>query len=77
MGELRCFSAEDGKLVWSRNLPKEFQTEPPVWGYWLFLFHVAVAMELVLLAPFIKFAHAIYRPLALFFMSFVAKEVVT
>ena len=49
--------------------------EPPVWGYWLFLFHVAVAMELVLLAPFIKFAHAIYRPLALFFMSFVAKEV--
>ena len=51
--------------------------EPPVWGYWLFLFHVAVAMELVLLAPFIKFAHAIYRPLALFFMSFVAKEVVT
>jgi len=49
--------------------------EPPAWGYWLFLFHVAVAMELVLLAPFIKFAHAIYRPLALFFMSFVAKEV--
>jgi len=47
--------------------------EPPVWAYWLFLFHVAVAMELVLLAPFIKFAHAIYRPLALFFISF--KEV--
>jgi len=44
--------------------------EPPVWAYWLFLFHVAVAMELVLLAPFIKFAHAIYRPLALFFISF-------
>ena len=51
--------------------------EPPVWGYWLFLFHVAVAMELVLLAPFIKFAHAVYRPLALFFMSFEAKEVVS
>ena len=43
--------------------------QPPVWGYWLFLFHVAVAMELVLLAPFIKFAHAIYRPLALFFIA--------
>ncbi len=41
----------------------------PAWGYWVFLFHVAVAMELVLLAPFIKFAHAIYRPLALFFLA--------
>ncbi len=48
--------------------------EPPVWGYWLFLFHVAVAMELVLLAPFIKFAHAVYRPLALFFLSFTAPQ---
>ena len=48
--------------------------EPPAWGYWMFLFHVAVAMELVLLAPFIKFAHAVYRPLALFFLSLSAKE---
>ena len=47
--------------------------QPPVWAYWLFLFHVAVAMELVLLAPFIKFAHAIYRPLALFFISFAER----
>ncbi len=43
--------------------------QPPVWGYWMFLLHVAVAMELVLLAPFMKFAHAIYRPLALFFLA--------
>jgi ferredoxin len=48
--------------------------EAPAWGYWLFLFHVAVAMELVLLAPFIKFAHAVYRPLALFFLA-LPKEV--
>jgi heterodisulfide reductase subunit C len=41
----------------------------PAWGYWLFLFHVAVAMELVLLVPFTKFAHAIYRPIALFFLA--------
>jgi ferredoxin len=41
----------------------------PTWGYWIFLFHVSVAMELVLLAPFIKFAHAIYRPVALFFLA--------
>ena len=41
----------------------------PSWGYWLFLVHVAVAMELVLLAPFMKLAHAAYRPVALFFIS--------
>ncbi len=43
--------------------------DAPTWGYWVFLFHVAVAMELVLLAPFMKFAHAVYRPLALFFLA--------
>ena len=42
----------------------------PVWGYWLFLVHVAVAMELVLLAPFMKLAHAVYRPIALFFVAY-------
>jgi ferredoxin len=41
----------------------------PAWGYWLFLVHVAVAMELVLLAPFMKLAHAVYRPVALFFVE--------
>ena len=43
--------------------------DAPTWGYWVFLFHVAVAMELVLLAPFMKFAHAVYRPVALFFLA--------
>jgi ferredoxin len=43
--------------------------QPPAWGYWVFLFHVSVAMELVLLAPFMKFAHAVYRPVALFFVA--------
>jgi nitrate reductase gamma subunit len=42
--------------------------DAPAWGYWVFLFHVAVAMELVLLAPFTKLAHVIYRPVALFFV---------
>jgi nitrate reductase gamma subunit len=37
-----------------------------MWGYALFLVHVAVAMELVLLVPFTKFAHAIYRRVSLF-----------
>ncbi len=43
--------------------------DAPAWGYWVFLFHVAVAMELVLLAPFMKLAHAVYRPVALFFFA--------
>lgn len=43
--------------------------QAPVWGYWVFLFHVAVAMELVLLAPFMKLAHVLYRPVALFFYA--------
>jgi nitrate reductase gamma subunit/ferredoxin len=43
--------------------------DPPAWGYWVFLLHVAVAMELVLLAPFMKLAHAVYRPVALFFVA--------
>jgi ferredoxin/nitrate reductase gamma subunit len=47
--------------------------EPPTWGYWVFLLHVAVAMELVLLAPFMKLAHAVYRPVGLFFVA-LARE---
>lgn len=43
--------------------------DPPAWGYWVFLVHVAVAMELVLLAPFMKLSHAVYRPVALFFVA--------
>ncbi len=41
----------------------------PAWGYWVFLFHVAVAMELILLLPFTKLAHTLYRPVALFFYA--------
>jgi ferredoxin len=39
--------------------------QAPAWGYPMFLLHVAVAMALVLLVPFGKFAHVLYRPLAL------------
>ncbi len=38
----------------------------PVWAYPVFLLHVGVAMALVLLVPFSKFAHVMYRPVALF-----------
>jgi ferredoxin len=43
--------------------------EPPMWGYWMFLFHVAVSMELLLLLPFSKFGHAIYRIVALYILA--------
>jgi nitrate reductase gamma subunit/ferredoxin len=45
----------------------------PAWGYGVFLFHVAVAMELVILAPFMKLAHAVYRPVALFFLALASQ----
>jgi ferredoxin/nitrate reductase gamma subunit len=48
--------------------------DAPAWGYWVFLFHVAVAMELMLLLPFTKFAHAMYRPVALFFYALAANK---
>jgi ferredoxin len=38
----------------------------PMWGYWTFIFHVSVSMVLLLLLPFTKFAHAIYRIVALY-----------
>ena len=40
--------------------------QAPAWAYPMFLAHVGVAMALVLLVPFGKFAHVMYRPLALF-----------
>ena len=48
--------------------------DAPAWGYWVFLFHVAVAMELMLLLPFTKFAHTIYRPLALFYYALASDK---
>jgi ferredoxin len=38
----------------------------PTWGYWMFLFHVTVAMEMLLLLPFTKFTHILYRTVALY-----------
>ena len=39
---------------------------PQTWGYWMLLGHVTVAMEMMLLLPFTKFAHVIYRTVALY-----------
>jgi ferredoxin/nitrate reductase gamma subunit len=38
----------------------------PRWGYWMFILHVAVSITLLLLLPFTKFAHALYRMVALY-----------
>jgi ferredoxin len=45
----------------------------PIGGIWVdivFLVHVALAMELILLLPFTKFAHILYRPAAIWFNEF-------
>ncbi len=36
----------------------------------IFLVHIALAMELILLLPFTKFAHILYRPAAIWFTEF-------
>ena len=32
-GHLSCLNAEDGRVVWTRHLPKEYKAETPIWGY--------------------------------------------
>lgn len=39
---------------------------PEAWAYWTLLGHVAVAIELLVLLPFTKFAHALYRTIGLY-----------
>lgn len=64
-------------LLWTAGLTgfvieAALYVEPvPGWGYWVFLLHVAIAMELVLFLPFTKFAHVMYRPVSLFFYGLV------
>ncbi len=33
MGDLTCLDAATGAVVWAKNLPREYQTKVPVWGY--------------------------------------------
>jgi outer membrane protein assembly factor BamB len=33
MGDLTCLAAGDGKVLWTKNLPREYQAEVPQWGY--------------------------------------------
>jgi nitrate reductase gamma subunit len=45
------------------------------WMYVVLLVHVVVSMEVVVLLPFTKFAHAVYRPIALFVHNFIRLRV--
>jgi outer membrane protein assembly factor BamB len=33
MGDLLCLDVVDGKVAWSKNLPKDYQAPVPMWGY--------------------------------------------
>ena len=44
--------------------------EGTILGYLIFLVHVVLAIVLLLLLPFTKFAHAIYRPVAIWIHAF-------
>jgi nitrate reductase gamma subunit len=48
----------------------EYVTFHGVWIDVVFLFHVGLAMELIVLLPFTKLAHVIYRPVALWMAEF-------
>ena len=50
--------------------------QPTIWAYWTLLFHISVAAELLLLLPFTKFAHALYRTIALYFHALKPVSVV-
>ena len=48
----------------------EYATFRGAWIDVVFLFHVGLAMELIVLLPFTKLAHVIYRPIALWMAEF-------
>ena len=44
------------------------------WEYAAFLVHVVLALELLILLPFTKFAHVLYRPLVLWILNLRQKR---
>jgi ferredoxin len=51
-----------------------YQPTGSTWGYAVFLVHVVLALELLILLPFTKFAHMFYRPLALWVFNLSSKR---
>src|SRR5262249_53685351 len=33
MGDLFCLEADTGKVVWSKNFPRDYQAKPQIWGW--------------------------------------------
>jgi outer membrane protein assembly factor BamB len=33
MGDLFCLDAADGTVIWSKNFPRDFKADPPLWGF--------------------------------------------
>lgn len=52
----------------------EYVSLSGIWVDIVFLIHVGLAMELLLLIPYTKFAHIIYRPVALWYFAFRARR---
>ena len=46
----------------------------PVWAPWVLVIHVVFAFELLLMIPFTKFAHMLYRPFALWWHDMQARK---
>lgn len=51
-----------------------YRADGPTWGYVAFLLHVVTAMELLILMPFTKFAHAFYRPFGIWTFHLKARR---
>lgn len=47
---------------------------PSTFSYVILMVHVVLAMDLIVLLPFSKFAHAVYRPLALFMHEWIEQS---
>jgi ferredoxin len=63
-------------LIWGAGLTGFLATtmvylpELPSWAGWILIAHVAIVMQLFLVLPLTKFAHMIYRPLALWMTNY-------
>ncbi len=51
-----------------------YQPTGSTWEYIAFLVHVVLALELLILLPFTKFAHMLYRPLTLWILNLRLKR---
>ena len=51
------------------------EAQLPTWAHWTLIIHIIIAVELLLMLPFSKMGHAMYRPIALW-VNEMEKELV-